>query len=92
MNNTINIKDSVTNKNIYYNSNFAHVNKKLDTVEKDYNVVINSVKENKVLATKRIFKNGNKCGFRKSKAIIIKLHDFLTNQHLKDSFVPNEII
>lgn len=41
MNNTINIKDSVTNKNIYYNSNFAHVNKKLDTVEKDYNVVIN---------------------------------------------------
>ena len=41
MNNTINIKDSVTNKNIYYNSNFAHVSKKLDTVEKDYNVVIN---------------------------------------------------
>ena len=41
MNNTINIKDSVTNKNIYYNSNFAHVSKKLDAVEKDYNVVIN---------------------------------------------------
>ena len=41
MNNIINIRDSITNKNIYYNSNFAHVSKKLDAVEKDYNVVIN---------------------------------------------------
>ena len=40
-------------------------------LNENHSVVINSIKENKVLVTKRIFKNGNKCGLRKSKAIIV---------------------
>ena len=79
-------------KDIYRKSFFIPLELGGGIINVNHNVVINSIKENKVLVTKRIFKNGNKCGFRKSKAIIIKLHDFLTNQHLKDSFVPNEII
>ena len=41
MENIINIKDVITNKSFYHNDNFIYISKKLDTVEKDYNVTIN---------------------------------------------------
>lgn len=41
MENIINIKDVITNKSFYHNDNFIYISKKLDIVEKDYNVTIN---------------------------------------------------
>ena len=35
------LKEVINNKSFYHNDNFIYISKKLDTVEKDYNVTIN---------------------------------------------------